>query len=209
MKIIESDSLGKAWLLAMENIMKYGENILDEDVRLREVRNLYISINSIHDFDPILDQYADRDRVELMKKKYATCGLVGDYKIDYGSYIYDNNGINQIDWVINRIRNKPETKSATITLHKPGEEMLACLSMLDFKYRNSILDMTAVYRSQNVFWSQPGNMLALHKIHNDVATELDYKFGKVELIVISAHIYEDDFEKVNGILDKAREQSLL
>ena len=55
-----------------------------------------------------------------MKKKYATCGLVGDYKMDYGSRIYNNHGINQIDWIVNRINQKPETKSATITLHVPS-----------------------------------------------------------------------------------------
>ena len=141
-----------------------------------------------------------------MKKKYATCGLVGDYKIDYGSYIYDNNGVNQIDWVIDRIRNKPETKSATITLHKPGEEKLACLSMIDFTYRNGLLDMSVVYRSQNIYWSHPGNLLALRQIQTDVAQALGYKLGVVELAVISAHIYKDDFIKVNKILEAMRSE---
>ena len=144
-----------------------------------------------------------------MKKKYATCGLVGDYKIDYGSYIYDNNGINQIEWIIDRIKNKPETKSATITLHKPGEDKLACLSMIDFKYRNNLLDMTVVYRSQNIFWSHPGNMLALRRIQNDVSEALGYDMGTMELVVISAHIYEDDYIKVNGILSQPDVQSII
>lgn len=83
--------------------------------------------------------------------------------------------------------------------------MLACLSMLDFKYRDGVLDMTVIYRSQNIFWSHPGNMLALHQIHQDVADALGYMLGKVELIVISAHIYERDFEKVNFILADAEQ----
>ena len=136
----------------------------------------------------------------LMKEKYATCGLVGDYKIDYGSYIYNNNGINQIEWVIDRIKHKPETKSATISLHKPGEDMLACLSILDFKYRNGVLDMNVVYRSQNIYWSHPGNMLALRQIQKDVADELNLKMGKVDLVVFSAHIYESDFDRVKEII---------
>lgn len=104
--------------------------------------------------------------------------------------------------MINRIRKKPETKSATITLHKPGEDLLSCLSMIDFKYRNQMLDMTVVYRSQNIYWSHPGNMLALHCIQEDVAAALGYKIGKVDLAVISAHIYRSDFENVNKILSK-------
>lgn len=206
MMIIESNTLGEAWLAAMKKVMTKGEDIFDDGVPLREIRNLYITIASLCESDPILIQYADHDRIALMKKKYATCGLVGDYKIDYGSYIYDNNGVNQIDWVINKLHNKPETKSATITLHKPGEQMLACLSMIDFKYRNGHLDMSVIYRSQNIFWSQPGNMLALRQIQTDVATALNFALGKVELIVISAHIYNDDFEKVKSIISTAELQ---
>lgn len=206
---IEKSTLGRAWLAVMKTVMEQGEDIFDEDVSLREVRNFYITIQQISDSDSILRHYADHDRIELMKKKYATCGLVGDYKIDYGSYIYNNNGINQIEWIVNRIRNKPETKSATITLHKPGEDKLACLSMIDFKYRCKLLDMTVVYRSQNIFWSQPGNMLALHQIQNDVATELGYKIGKIDLVILSAHIYEHDFEQVRYILNQAESQHLI
>ncbi len=200
MYYIEAKTEGQAWLAAMNAVMQHGSDIWDEDTPLRELRNLYITIHIISDADPILTEFADKDRIALMKEKYATCGLVGDYKIDYGSYIYDNNGINQIDWVVDRLRNKPETKSATITLHKPGEKMLACLSMLDFKFRNNVLDMNVIYRSQNIFWSHPGNMLALHQIHRDVAEALDCILGKVDLIILSAHIYQHDFEKVNDIL---------
>lgn len=200
---ISAATEGQAWIKAMRMIMKDGKNVWDDDVPIREIQNLYFTIGQIDENDSILKEYADKDRLELMKKKYATCGLVGDYKIDYGSYIYNNNGVDQIKWVIDRIKNKPETKSATITLHKPGENMLACLSMLDFKYRANLLDMTVVYRSQNIFWSHPGNMLALHRIHEDVANALGYTLGKVELVVISAHIYERDFDNVNSILMNA------
>lgn len=200
MVVFEKGTLGEAWISAMDIIMKQGDDIFDETVQLKEIRNLYVSIQNVSKDDPVLIQYADHDRIELMRKKYSTCGLVGDYKVDYGSYIYNNNGVNQIDWIINRIHNKPETKSATITLHRPGEDMLACLSMIDFKYRNGLLEMNVVYRSQNVFWSQPGNMLALRQIQSDVASALNYNVGKINLIVLSAHIYKSDFEKVRYIL---------
>ena len=201
MHIIKEKTLGEAWLKTMKVVMNEGEDIWDEDVALREVRNLYITIDDIIDDDSVINKYADPDRVELMKKKYATCGLVGDYKMDYGSRIYNNHGINQIDWIVNRIKQKPETKSATITLHEAGDEMLPCLSLLDFKYRNGVLDMNVVYRSQNIYWSHPGNMLALRQMQKDVANELNYKIGKVELVVFSAHIYESDFKRVKEIIE--------
>lgn len=81
--------------------------------------------------------------------------------------------------------------------------------MIDFKYRDSKPDMTVVYRSQNIFWSHPGNMIALRRIQNDVATALGYTMGTIELVVISAHIYEDDYDKVYNILGQADVQSII
>lgn len=143
---IAKTTLGEAWLVAMKTVMEQGEDIFDEDIPLREIRNFYMTIQKI---------------------------------------------------------------SATITLHKAGEDKLACLSMIDFKYRDKLLDMTVVYRSQNIFWSQPGNMLALYQIQNDVATELGYKIGKIDLVVLSAHIYERDFDQVRYILNQAELQHLI
>lgn len=198
-------TLGEAWLDSIELVMKDGEDILDDKRKLKEIRNLYITIKDIREDDIILQKHADKERIKLMKEKYATCGLVGDYKIDYGSYIYDNNGINQMEWLRGRIQNKPETKSATITLHRPGEDMLACLSLMDFKLRQEKLYMTVIYRSQNIFSSQPGNLIALRRMHEDLAAQLSVKIGDTELIVISAHIYEEDYEAAMKIL---RDESL-
>lgn len=202
MNIIERETLGEAWLQAMELAMKQGELIHDDGEELREVLNLYITLSDAREEDVVLVKYADKDRIALMKKKYSTCGLVGDYKIDYGSYIFDNNGINQMDWVKKRIDNKPETKSATITLHRPGEDMLACLSLLDFKLRNGKLNMNVVYRSQNIFASQPGNIIALRQMQSDLAEKIGVPTGKIELVVFSAHIYARDYEAVSRILNK-------
>lgn len=197
---LEANSLGEAWMNAMEIIMSDGIDIMDEEQRLREIRNFYMSIFSIDDNDVILQKYADKKRIALMKDKYATCGLVGDYKVDYGSRVFNNHGVNQLEWAIKRIMNKPETKSATFSLHEPGESMLPCLSLLDFKLRDGFVDMTAVYRSQNTYWSMPGNLLALHQMQKDVALGVGGKIGKVELVVASAHIYHKDFAMVQQIL---------
>ena len=196
------DTLGEAWLKSLEFVMKQGEDIYDEDRKLKEIRNVYYTIRQIEEEDIILQKYADKDRIKLMKDKYATCGLVGDYKVDYGSYIYDNNGINQMEWLENRIKNKPETKSATITLHRAGEDMLACLSLLDFKLRGDKLCVTIVYRSQNIYSSQPGNLIALRRIQSDLSNQLGVEMGCIELVVLSAHIYEENYKASLDILKR-------
>ena len=44
MQIIKEKTLGEAWLKAMQIVMNVGEDIWDEDIALREVRNLYIQL---------------------------------------------------------------------------------------------------------------------------------------------------------------------
>ena len=193
------NTLGEAWIYLLKLIMQSGEIVRDENDVLKEVCGVSFTLNDVS-VDYIIDKYSDKDRIELMRKKYCTCGLVGDYKIDYGSYIFNNNGINQIEWVIRKLKNKMETKSATIGLHKPGENQLSCLSLLDFKIRNGQLKMGAVYRSQNAYASNPGNMLALRKIQKDVASGLGVPVGAIELVIFSSHIYERDFEIVSNLL---------
>lgn len=201
MKAMHEKSLGMAWIKLMKVVMEEGMEILDDDQRLKEIRNVCLTIDSVNENDAILDIYADKERIKLMKEKYATCGLVGEYTIDYGSRIHNNDGVDQLLWVGNRIRNKRETKSATISLHKPGEEKLPCLSLLDFKLRNGRNTMTAVYRSQNAYWSMPGNILALRKIQEEVSTDIDAEMDAIELVVVSSHIYEKDYKKVNEIIN--------
>ena len=200
MRTFSAKTLGEAWIKSMQMVLVDGKVINDDNEKLKEICNLYITIRDVDENVCILKTYADQERIALMKEKYATCGLVGEYNIDYGSYLYDNGGHNQIEWVKKRISNKPETKSATIVLHKPGEDKLTCLSALGFQLRDNNLNMTVVYRSQNVYASHPGNLLALRKIQKDVAAFLSVDIGIVELVVISAHIYERDFQAVEKIL---------
>jgi thymidylate synthase len=190
--VLEAPSLGVAWLQALQLILQEGRWIGDGPQRLLEVRPLILRIASVDEDDPIITNSADRSRIELMLRKYSSCEILPQYKISYGRLLYDNDGVDQIDWVVNRLQSKPETKAATIALHRPGEAEPSCLSLLDFKLREDRLAMTAVYRSQNVFASQPGNVMALRRVQCDVAARLDLQAGTFDLFALSAHIYESD-----------------
>ena len=75
MYTIKTKSLGNAWLQSIKLVMQEGENIYDDDRKLKEIRNLYVTLAEVRENDPILDKYADKKRIQLMKKKYSTCGL--------------------------------------------------------------------------------------------------------------------------------------
>jgi thymidylate synthase len=197
---IQAASLGDAWIECMELILERGEKIADDNELLLEVRNLYVAIESVSEGDLTIRSNADSSRIDLMQRKYTSCDVVANYKISYGKLLYDYDGVNQLEWLIERLQRKRETKAATIALHPPGREDLSCLSLIDCKLREDVVEMTAVYRSQNIFGSQPGNVIALDGVHRRVAEELGVGKGVFNLVVLSAHIYERDVLAARDVL---------
>ena len=68
MDAFKTENLGIAWIKVMSLIIRKGELIYDDEERLKEVRNLYVTIDDVKENDPIIQKYADADRVALMKK---------------------------------------------------------------------------------------------------------------------------------------------
>ena len=193
-------SLGVAWVRCLREVLTRGEQILDGPCRLLEVSNYNFTVTDIDLDEPLLRQFADQDRIRLMYRKYASLDVLPEYNISYGALLYDYDEVDQIDHVVQRLLGKRETKSATITLHPPGAAELSCLSLLDFKIRDGALRMTAFYRSQNVYASQPGNVLALRELQEQVAAKVDAAVGPLVLHAASAHIYEADLPAARDVV---------
>lgn len=208
-KYIACKTAGEGWLRCMSATLAEGSWTRDEDVQLLELRNVYIDMEGVSAQDPAFVELADRARIELMDMKYKSMSPVAHYKISYGALLRDNRGIDQLEWAIQKLKQKKESKSATIGFHTPGEEQLSCISIIDFKLRNDSLHMNSVYRSQNVYASQPGNMLALRSIQEEAAAKLGVLAGTFSLIVLSAHVYEHDLDKALDVVHRARAQGLL
>lgn len=177
----------------------------DAQVRLKERRNVSICIKSISEQDKIIEQYADQERISLMRRKHESQNIIEPFVVSYGKALYCNQGVDQIDHLIKRLKQKRETKAATISLHIPGESYATCLSLLDCKIRSERLHFTAVYRSQNVYSSQPGNLLALANVHRKIAAATNASLGDFNLYVISAHIYESDLAAAQEIIHRVQE----
>ena len=117
-----------------------------------------------------------------------------DRPFTYGQRIFDMDGINQFDWLVERLQYKPDTKSATINLLVPGSTAasLPCLTTLDAKLRQGRLDLQFFFRSQNVFGRQYANLAALAHLQSDLAQRCDTVSGTLRGYVASAHIYSFD-----------------
>ena len=117
-------------------INKFGKTFYDEHIKLKECLNLFFEILIDHFEDPKIEN----DIHQWMNDNFNYIKRVPELNNcrSYGWRLYNYKGANQIKWIINKLKNKPETKSATITMLKRagGERYIPCVSMFDFKIRN-------------------------------------------------------------------------
>lgn len=208
MNSIVANTLGECWLNSIKTVMENGNEFFDEDIKIKEVLGLNIKIKNPNFKDEIISTYGDQCVIEKMLKKFSKGVIMYDRPFTYGECIYNKNGIDQFEWLIKRLEQKKESKSATICLLTEGNQSsnLPCLTTLDAKIRNDELILQFFFRSQNIFGRQYANLLALAKLQSDLAQRLSLKIGSLIGFIASAHIYEYDFEQANLICENKKIQ---
>lgn len=196
MKIIEKDYIGDAWQDAFDFIMKNGYKIMDGNQELIEYLHLILIINFPNEHDSIAESQDEKMKI-WMDDNFTQIKRVPELHNawSYGWRLYDYQGTDQIDWIINKLANKPESKSATITmLQKAGSEpYIPCVSLFDFKIRDDQLILTATCRSLDLGKKAIYNMTNLARLCNDVSKKLDIKNTCLVIYIISAHIYQEEW----------------
>jgi thymidylate synthase/7-cyano-7-deazaguanine synthase in queuosine biosynthesis len=197
MKIVKAFSIGDAWQESVDLILKNGLKIYDDNQELMELLNLYILIESPNENDPVASNQDDLIK-SWMDENFTKIQKVPELNNSwsYGWRLYDFQGVNQIEWVINKLKIKPESKSATISMiQKAGiEEYIPCVSLLDFKIRDQQLLLSVTCRSLDFGKKAIHNLTNLSSIGKQVADSLNLEHFRLLIHVISAHIYTEDSE---------------
>jgi len=204
---LKHKSPARAWLYAVKTIISSGNIIFDGDQRLREITNLTLRVEH-----PLLRE----EQIEkIVPQKYyeevfaATLSTVPfkGYGYSYGERIFEHKGINQLKWVIEKLRKNPHSKSATIGILMPGQDTkgkVPCMCLLDFKIRNGKLNMTAVFRSHDYGTKALPNLIALGELMKKVSDEIKAPSGELICHSISAHIYENEYGSLKELLNQMK-----
>lgn len=199
MIIIESKTIGEAWKRSIDLIRNNGIEISDEDQELLEISHLFLEISDPDENDPVASSQ-DNTMRDWMNDNFNTIKKLPELNNSwsYGWRLYDFEGVNQINWVIDKLKRKPESKSATISLlQKPGlESYIPCVSLLDFKIRENTLYLTATCRSLDFGKKSIHNFTNLAAIAKKLAESLTLKKIKLFVQVNSAHIYKTDLKSI-------------
>lgn len=125
----------------------------------------------------------------------------------YGYRIFNTFGFNQLEAVIEELRNKPNSRRAVISLYSANDlnkseslDIPCNLSIL-FKIRSNKLEMTVLNRSNDAYKGIPYNLFVFRAIQYYVAKHLNLNLGEQRHFTDSLHLYEEDFTKVSRIIE--------
>ena len=203
---ISTRTIGEAWLDVAEKIVKDGQVGTYDGLAIRELILTTHRVSNPRNQDKLIDQLADPMRLQWMRANFTQPAQVRELggADSYATrlYNYDHQGIDQIAWVIERLRDDASSRSATITTFQPLTDTtyIPCVSLLDFYVQNDRLNLVVYAHSIDFGTKGFENLVELAYVQEQVAESLAIEIGHLTLIVKSAHIYEADVEGMKGVL---------
>lgn len=204
MKQITVKTPGMLWLKAAEEVMKNGHSIKDSEQNLKEVLNVFVTVEDPLSTDEVLEKYADREMVKWMKGNFLRKEPVLDWGYSYGQRLFDFEGINQVKNIVAKLRSDPNSKSATITLMNPKDDVghVPCIVAIDFKIRRNRLMLTAFFRSQDVGKKMYADVISIGEIGKAISEKVGVKMGSLNILIVSLHAYEVDWDNINKLISE-------
>jgi thymidylate synthase len=206
---ISSSSLGEAWVAISRRILESGLPSTYDGLPIRELMLATLEVERPSPEDAFIADHADNERLAWMHANFtdqARVPALGDAD-SYATRLYDYGraGRDQVQWVIERLRADPLSRSATITTFEPLTDTayIPCISMLDFWLIDGALQL-AVYAHSIDFGAKGyANLIELASLQGQVAGQVGAPSGALTVIVKSAHIYDSELDYMRTVVAAA------
>ncbi len=209
MTSLESVTLGEGWLLAAREILTAGALATYEGEATRELALLTLAVERPASDDAIIARLGDAGWLEWMhenffvQKDVAELGGAQSYAVRL--FNYEGTGRDQIAWVVQRLRDDPACRSATITTFQPLTDTtyIPCVSILDFWLPSGALELVVYAHSLDFGKKAYGNLVELARLQEHVAGEVGAPPGRLIVHAKSAHVYESEWALMARLADVA------
>jgi len=148
------------------------------------------------------DQDGKEQRITTSLESNYTGGHAKFMRVDWMVGNGRGDGTNQINYVVKKLSDKPESRRAVVSLFEPeGHPAMddpPCLNHIQFMIRNGHLNCHALFRSNDMLSAWGGNAYALSNLQRHVLDLVNrrittnttpFEMGWLETTSISAHIY--------------------
>lgn len=204
MRVIRAPAIGKAHELVVKMILEKGWVLKTEDSEATiEFEEIALQVDTPL-AEPMASPYSRFQQRFL--EKYAQDLLQGStasFEYDYHGRLFDwgerlssegrNVHINQIDYIVDKLRQSPNSRRAiAITWNPVIDEKLddcPCLQLIQCILRDGRLHMRVVFRSNDMLTAAGANMYALVQLQKSIAGKLGVTCGTYTHISLVPHVY--------------------
>jgi Thymidylate synthase len=216
--VLHSPTIGESWFAVARRIVACGLPSLYDGLPIRELSLITLVIARPEPEDELIATHADPERLAWMHANFTDHVRVASLG-DADSYAtrlfdYEHSGLNQVAWVIERLRADPSSRSATITTFQPRTDTtyIPCVSMLDFWLPEGAVELVVYAHSIDFGAKGYGNLVELASLQHHVADALGRPVGRLVMIIKSAHVYETELSYIERVLardavGRSRQQS--
>ena len=201
--VVETRTLGEGWLEVSRRILEAGADATYEGQVTKELATLTLAVAAPDPEDELIASLADPDWLDWMRRNFTEPDDVPELggARSYARRLRDYDGRDQVAWVIERLRNDPETRSATITTFQPlaDTSYIPCVSLLDFWIARGALELVVYAHSLDFGKKAYGNLVELARLQHEVAAAVGVPVGPLLIYTKSAHVYEPELETMRRL----------
>jgi thymidylate synthase len=201
MILVDEPTLGAAWLEVARRILAEGLDTEYDAQPTKELSLVTIRVEAPDPDDATIAELADPDWLDWMRRNFTEPDDVPELgnARSYARRLRDYGGRDQVAWVVERLRDDPETRSATITTFEPHTDTsyIPCVSLLDFWRAPGALELVVYAHSLDFGKKAYGNLVELARLQHEVAAAVGAPVGPLVIHAKSAHVYEPEY----GLMD--------
>jgi len=214
-------TVAQTWLRIINTIMRYGRNKTTrytQENELKEILNMMAVVYDENPDDPYLPEFFPftKKDLDVYFPQVLSSKPIPGIAYTYGQRLRDHEGVDQIQNIIDLIKNRPFSKKMVAFTAQVKEDWsqvnkgdTPCLTQILCSVQDDRLFMTTHFRSQDMVHGWPRNVFSLRKLQKLIADEAGgYTLGAFVMITHSAHIYSDDYALVEKILKEQYEKEL-
>ncbi len=180
------------WFIKGDTNIKY---LVDHDVNIWNDWPFETYKSSLDYQGETIKEFAEKIKNDVVfAKQYGDLGPV------YGAQWRNFNGVDQLAYIINLIKEKPESRRMILSAWNPAEisdmALPPCHTLIQFYVNDNKLSLQLYQRSGDIFLGIPFNIASYALLLSMIAQVTNYDVGDFVHTIGDAHIYHNHFDQV-------------
>jgi thymidylate synthase len=180
------------WFISGDTNIKY---LVDNDVRIWNDWPFATFKKSVDYQNETMDEYVEKIKNdEDFAKKHGDLGPV------YGAQWRNFNGVDQIQYILDELKNNPNSRRMILSAWNPSEikdmALPPCHTLIQFYVAEGRLSLQLYQRSADIFLGVPFNIASYALLLMMMAQVTNLELGEFVHTLGDAHIYVNHFEQI-------------